>query len=112
MRAIALFLLLQALLTAEDLPLATLAPAVRATIEAEAKGRTIAWIRRDAYDGTPCYAVALEQKGLDARIYVGDDGVVLGRRENRKVNDAASEVKEGAREAGQAIRDGVREIFR
>lgn len=111
MRSLALLLVLTAVLAAEDVPLASLPPVVRATVEAEAKGRPIAWIRRDIYDGAFCYAVALEQEGLDARIYVGQDGVVLGRRENRKINEAAQDVKEGVREAGEAVKEGVREVL-
>lgn len=56
----------------EDLP-----PAVQQTVRREAGGRELADIDRETWGGQPAYEVEFKQPGLNARIYVAEDGALL-----------------------------------
>jgi hypothetical protein len=59
-------------LAVSDLP-----AAVQETLRREANGREVAEIDREAWKGRPVYEIEFKQRGLNARIYVADDGALV-----------------------------------
>jgi hypothetical protein len=51
--------------------------AVQQTARSEAKGREIADIDHEMWNGRPVYEIEYKERGLNSRIYVADDGIVV-----------------------------------
>jgi uncharacterized membrane protein YkoI len=62
---------------APKLALRDLPAAVQETARREANGREIADIDRETWNGRPVYEIEFRQRGLNARIYVADDGTLV-----------------------------------
>lgn len=62
---------------APRLQLADLPAAVQATARSEANGREIVDIDREMWKGQPVYEIEFKERGLNARIYVADNGTVV-----------------------------------
>jgi uncharacterized membrane protein YkoI len=68
------------------LTLADLPSAVQQTARTEAAGREIVDIDRETWRGRQVYEIEFKQRGLNSRIYVGDDGTLV--RDERRPGEA------------------------
>lgn len=59
------------------LRLSDLSEAVQRTAKVEAKGREIADIERETWRGQPVYEIEFKERGLNSRVYVGEDGALV-----------------------------------
>ena len=64
------------------LTLADLPAAVQETARTEARGRDIADIDHETWNGQPVYEIEFKEPGLNSRVYIGDDGKIV-RNERR-----------------------------
>lgn len=84
---------------ASDQTLLHLPAPVTSTIEREANGRTIAAIACDERDGRRVYRVRITQEGIDQRLLIGSDGMVLDSTDHSALNQAIAVGKQIAVEA-------------
>jgi uncharacterized membrane protein YkoI len=75
----------------EQLTLAQVPPAVRATIENEAKGGNIAEIERETKGGKVTYEVEIIKDGKELEIEIAADGSVLRREAETDDDDGEDE---------------------
>jgi uncharacterized membrane protein YkoI len=64
-------------LASSRLQLTDVPHAVQQTARSEAKGREIADIDHEMWNGRPVYEIEYKERGLNSRIYVADDGIVV-----------------------------------
>lgn len=64
--------------------LADLPKAVQQSIQNEAKGRAIADIDRETWNGRTVYEVEFRAKGLNPQVHVAEDGSIVGGEEARR----------------------------
>jgi hypothetical protein len=100
--------LLLTLVAAESGPasLLDLPGPVKATIQREATGHSVAAIERDERDGRAVYRVRIAQDGIDKRLLIGTDGTVLEVSDYPAVNRAIA----GSKEAGKEAWDKTKEV--
>jgi hypothetical protein len=72
---------------------------VKATIQREATGHSIAAIERDERDGRTVYRVRITQEGIDKRLLIATDGSVLEVSDYPTINRAIADGKEAGKEA-------------
>lgn len=60
--------------------------AVQQTAQAQAAGREIVDIDRETWHGKPVYEIEYKQRGLNARVYISDDGTLV--RDERRPGQA------------------------
>jgi uncharacterized membrane protein YkoI len=79
--------------TFPKLKLTDLSAAVQQTARREAAGREIADIDRETWNGRTVYEVEFKQRGLNSRVYVGEDGTLV--RDERRTGDALKSLFSG-----------------
>ena len=73
-------------------------PAVKATVEKEAKGGTVGEVTKETEKGKTFYEAHISRDGKDQSVHVREDGKVLKRESAKK------EAKEDAKEAKKATK--------
>src|SRR5947207_875246 len=73
-------------------------PAVKATVEKEAKGGTVGEVTKETEKGKTFYEAHISRDGKDQYVHVREDGKVLKRESAKK------EAKEDAKEAKKATK--------
>lgn len=92
------------------LKLTDLPAAVQATAKTEAKGREIVDIDRENWRGQPVYEIEFKERGLNSRVYIGDDGQVV--RDERRGGQALRSLFLGTQleDTPPAVQETVRRI--
>jgi hypothetical protein len=65
--------------SADEVPLAQVPPAVRATIEREMQGGRLKEIERETKNGRVVYEVEMVRDGKERELHIAEDGTVLKR---------------------------------
>ena len=83
---------------------------MQATAKTEAKGREIVDIDRESWRGQSVYEIEFKERGLNSRVYIGDDGKVV--RDERRGGQALRSFFLGTQleDTPAAVQDTVRRI--
>lgn len=90
--------------------LSDLPPAVQKTARTEAQGRDIADIDREMWQGRLVYEIEFKERGLNSRVYIGEDGKVM--RDERRPGQALKSLFMGTQleETPPAVQKAIRRV--
>jgi uncharacterized membrane protein YkoI len=90
--------------------LSDLPAAVQQTARSQAAGREIVDIDRETWNGRPVYEIEFKERGLNSRVYIGDDGTVV--RGERRPGQALKSLFMGTQleDTPAAVQETVRRI--